>query len=132
MPRIKHDAANPARSPTTPPPNATTQSFLEKPFSRSAFSIAAKLSRFLLSSPCFSTKMLAFKHCALNTSLYFEGTPSSVTIITLRFKLSSSPAFESTPLSIFISYAFIGRFTFTIILFSFFRFSYPQHKCRLF
>ena len=64
IPRIYVEATNAPISPTTPPPNVITMSFLVKLFSAKKLTIAIKLSAFLFSSPCGRTHFTSSKSLA--------------------------------------------------------------------
>ena len=91
------EAAKALRSPTTPPPTATTQSPRVKPASSMVFSSSWSVSKLLLSSPWATVRHTALLHRAATCPAYSGGTPSSVTTSARRSSASSSPACRRTP-----------------------------------
>src|SRR5262245_61376088 len=72
IPRMYVDAANPLRSPITPPPNAITVLLRSSPFSRNDFHNKETVSRFLYSSPEGITTDFGSKLDACNEASAFS------------------------------------------------------------
>src|SRR5262249_52704521 len=103
-PRMYVAAVKPARSPTAPPPTATTVELRSRPASRNRSQVEAATSRVLARSPSGRSTVVtskpAARRLAATVSPWSFRMPGSVTRAILRPTLrrpSSAPAWPSTP-----------------------------------